>query len=35
MAGVALLLAGIGVLVAAGRNGSTPEAQPARPGIGA
>jgi hypothetical protein len=34
-AGVALLLAGLGVLVAAGRNGSTPEAQPVRSGTGA
>ena len=34
-AGVALLLAGIGVLIAAGRQGSTPQAQPVRSGTGA
>ena len=33
-AGVALLLAGIGVLVAAGRKGSSPQAQPVRSGTG-
>lgn len=34
-AGVALLLAGIGVLIAAGRNGSAPQAQPVRSRPGA
>lgn len=34
-AGVALLLAGIGVLIAAGREGSTPQAQAVRSGTGA
>lgn len=34
-AGVALLLAGLGVVLAAGRKGDTPQAQPVRPGPGA
>jgi len=33
--GVALLLAGLGVVIAAGRKGATPEAQPVRSGPGA